>query len=172
MALKKAELRMLLAEEGRDPLTVVLALREAWQAALGVLGDHLDGCPTWGREDTARLQPVIAAGDTLADTLAATAGALDRRTQQHGEQMRVLTEIRQVCDAVAGVRREREEKRAPGAKGAVRVLIARYRALQVAHAAVLKEALQVAAYLETVSEPWAREQAGRLRAAVGEQETP
>lgn len=46
------------------------------------------------------------------------------------EQMRGLTWIRQTCDEVAGVKREREDKRMPGAKGAVTVLIARFRALQ------------------------------------------
>jgi len=97
---------------------------EAWERAVGACTD-------------ARRVATLSGG--LVNALTVMAGRLDRMTLAQREQFRVLTWIRQTCDAAAGVQRERRDKRMPGAKGAVRVLVQRYAAQGARLAAVSAE---------------------------------
>jgi len=134
----KDELRILMdvAEEGRAALPSTVSALAEWETALsglrvacGVAEPHF---PPLG----ARFTALERAGRAVC-------ALLETRSREHEGQFRVLTWIRQTCDAVAGVRRERENKRAAGARGAVTVLVARYRARE-AEIAELRSQLDAA----------------------------
>jgi hypothetical protein len=138
MATSEGELRMTLAGAGEpDPdgrESAVERARAGWQKV-----QRFERGAT-GPGQIKRL------GEAVFDALQVVTVQLARVSALQQEQFRVLTWIRQTCDAAAGVQRERRDKRMPGAKGAVRVLVERYRAQGARLAAVSAEleALRVA----------------------------
>ena len=133
------------------------------RATAGVLRSALPG--------TAQLLDRLA--DRLEATeqmLAARTAALEAKTAEQQTQMAILTAIRQDCDAVPGVAREREAARLAGARGAVTVLLARYQGL-VGELTALKLAVTaVADQLATPGEASRGEDAAlaaALRRAIG-----
>jgi hypothetical protein len=140
-------LRMTLADESDGLAPSTVSALAAWQAALEALRVACAVAESHVPPLGVRFTAVERAGRAVC-------ALLELRSREAGEQCRVLTGIRQTCDAVAGVRQEREETRLAGARGAVTVLVSRYRAREA-------ELVALRAQLDA-----ARDENTRLREAI------